>query len=80
MGTVPISVICGFKYPLSPGEARSTSSYAQTSSERKITERIWPSARQATSVYASPPEIVSLVKVCFEQKIIVSFSFPLESL
>ena len=65
MGTVPISVICGFNYPLSPGETRPKTSYTQTSPMLSIKKKAWPSSlgSRQESRYSSvlnPPELVSL--------------------
>ena len=70
MGTVPISVIHGFKYPLSPGEMRSQACYTQTSPLMKIKESIWPSSLGSSnhSVPRSKAEKISYVcyKFCVD--------------
>ena len=58
MGTVPISVIYGYKYPLSPAEFRKPSLI--TTVQPEPVTRAWPSARHVTEPsYPSPPAVVS---------------------
>ena len=62
MGTVPISVICGYKYPLSPVEFRKPSLAATI--QQGPYNTAWPSACYGTeSSYPTPPAIVSSLEI-----------------
>ena len=56
MGAVPISVIYGYSYPLSPINTRAKSCFSNENLEKKPADKMWPSARGIE--ITPPPKIV----------------------